>query len=125
MEYMVFLNGEKIGDTRLEYGDPPMGVVFGALVSDLVNYQFLKGYCTNHKIAVHYEDAEVELIGTGNIPRLLVMSVKGVEIEAQVQSISGSSLDGFQITLEGIGSELYHQLFIHHLLEYERRFPSL
>jgi hypothetical protein len=121
--YDILLDGKKIGTTRLEYADPPMGDVFGkADFFDIASvYEFLKDYCNKRKI--EYTDyPEDRLISTRAIPNLKVIDEEGVEIKGLGSHISGMDSDVYELTIEGIPHPFFGEQFPHHVKDYEERF---
>ncbi|MEP6668169.1 MAG: hypothetical protein ABJF10_03400 [Chthoniobacter sp.] len=125
--YRVRLNGEEIGTTALEKGDPPMGVVFGklSLRTPESPYHFFLNYCHAHGIKVNNAEAEHELIDTQVIPELRVYRADGVEISGQGCCISGFKDDGgYEITILGVPYPFYAEEFPHHCKAYEEQFKT-
>jgi hypothetical protein len=121
--YNIFLEGEKIGTTCLEYGDAPMGVVFGEILFiDMASpYEFFKAYCDRNKI--EYDAySEDKLISTRSISELSVYDVNEKEIKGETCYISGMDSDVYQIILEGVSYPFYEEEFPHHVKNYEDRF---
>jgi hypothetical protein len=121
--YNILLDGKRIGTTRLEYADPPMGVVFGK--ADFVDigsvYEFLKDYCNNREI--EFTDyLEDKLISTRTIPNLKVIDEGGIEIKGLGSYISGMDSDVYELTIEGIPYPFFGEQFPHHVKDYEERF---
>ena len=52
--YKILLNDKLFGTTKLEFGDPPMGVVFGQIdfAEKNIGYDFIKQYCTDNLIEI-------------------------------------------------------------------------
>jgi hypothetical protein len=121
--YNILLDGKRIGTTRLEYADPPMGVVFGK--ADFVDidsvYRFFKDYCNKREI--EYTDyPEDKLISTRTIPNLKVIDEGGIEIEGLGSHISGMDSDVYELTIVGIPYPFFGEQFPHHVKDYEERF---
>ncbi len=121
--YDILLDKKKIGTSRLEYADAPMGVVFGKIeFCDLnIGYDFIKEYCNSNKIELADDYPEDKLISTRTIESLSVVNENGLEIKGIGNQISGIDSDGFEITLEGISYPFYEEEFPHHVNDYESR----
>lgn len=122
--YLIKLDGEIIGKTKLEYGDPPMGVAFGKIITSdkIIDYQFIKSYCLKNKfkLADHYP--EEKFISTNTIEQLKVISPEGIEVEGIGNQISGMDTEGFEITIMGISYPFYEKEFPYLVKEYRERF---
>jgi hypothetical protein len=121
--YDILLDGKRIGTTRLEYADPPMGVVFGkADFFDIDSvYGFFKDYCNKREI--EYTDyPEDKLISTRTIPNLKVIDEGGIEIKGLGSHISGMDSDVYELTIEGIPYPFFAEQFPQHVKDYEERF---
>lgn len=116
--YKIFLDGKLIGTTKLEKADPPMGVVFGMIESEYVDYEFLKNYCQKNKIDFE-DDPDEEFISTRLIESLKVFSPEGVEIVGQGNSIEGMTNEGFEVYLLGVPYPFYEEEFPHHVNSYK------
>lgn len=120
--YTIFLDDKRIGTTRLEYADPPMGTVFGqANFLDLGSvYKFFKDYCTKNNIEfTDYPDDK--LIQTRTIPNLKVVDDEGIEIKGQGNQISGMDSNLYELTIEAIPYPFFGEQFSHHVKEYQER----
>ena len=89
--YRVELDGELLGETRLENADPPMGVVSGKVIfsTDECPYLLFRRYCAVHGIAVNQDDEEHALIDTQRIDGLKVLRWDGVGIEGGGGTVGG------------------------------------
>lgn len=125
-EYSIYLDSNKIGTTRLEKADAPMGVVFGEITfyKKEYNYDFIKSYCRDNNIELADDHPEDKLISTRTIPSLVIKSEKGVEIKGMGNQISGMDNDGFEISIEGIAYPFYEEEFPHHVNAYEKIFKK-
>lgn len=117
--YEILLNNEKIGSTKLEKADVPMGVVFGQIIfSDkLYCYSYLKEYCLNNNIDF-LDYSEDRFISTRNIPNLKVLNSDSREIKGMSCFIAGMDTDSFEITIEGIVYPFYEEEFPNHVKSY-------
>ncbi|MFI5406952.1 MAG: hypothetical protein ACHQ1D_10620 [Nitrososphaerales archaeon] len=121
--YNILLDEKIIGTTRLEYANPPMGVVFGqAHFVDIDSaYEFFKNYCNKNNIG--FKDyPEDKLFQTRTIPNLKVIDETGIEIKGQGNQISGMDSDVYELTIEGIPYPFFGEQFPHHVKDYEERF---
>ena len=84
--YSIFIENTLIGKTELEFGDPPMGVVFGKI--DFINinsgYDFFKEYCEKNEIEFEF-DSEGKFITTRYIPKLKIIDEENTEITSHTR----------------------------------------
>ena len=80
-EYTIFLGNDKLGTTRFEKSDAPMGVVFGEIAFTKMNigYDFIKEYCQSNGIELATDHPEDKLISTRTIKQLKVKNNLGIE----------------------------------------------
>ena len=125
-EYTIFLSNDKLGTTRLEKADAPMGVVFGEIAFTKMNigYDFIKEYCKSNGIELATDYPEDKLISTRTIKQLTVKNNLGIEIKGVGNQISGIDSDGFEITIEGIPYPFYEEEFPNHVKEYKEMFKE-
>ncbi|NME73033.1 hypothetical protein [Flammeovirga aprica] len=126
-EYSIYLDSKKIGTTRLEKADAPMGVAFGLIeFKDIESpYLFFKDYCTKNKITIITIDPEFEFIDTQVIPQLKVFRQDGLELKGEAGNfISGMKEEGYEISVLGIGYPFYEEEFPHHVKAYEEMFKK-
>lgn len=115
--YTVLLEGERIGTTLFEHGDPTMGVVHGRLILENIisGYDFFKAYC----VANHVEHTDITddriIITESKIHGLKVLNADGKEIKGLGEQISGMDSDTFQIDLLGIAHPFYAEEFPQHI----------
>jgi hypothetical protein len=64
--YKILLDDKLFGTTKLEFGDPPMGIVFGQINFEEKNicYDFFKQYCTDNLIEIQTDYPSDKLIST-------------------------------------------------------------
>lgn len=126
MEYSIHLGDQKLGTTKLEKADAPMGVVFGviAFTDQGIGYDFIKEYCIsmNYELADDYP--EDKLISTMTIDSLSVKNEKGIEIKGIGNQISGMDSDLFEVTLLGVPYPFYEEEFPHHVKAYNEMFKA-
>ena len=122
MKYIVKLDNIKIGESELEFADPPMGVVFGKLILDKTDsgFDLFKNYCVNKKIELT-EYPEDKLIMNFNISGLKIYNEIQNEIVGKI-SISGMDSDSFEITIFGIPYPFYEEEFPEHVKRYNEMF---
>lgn len=125
-EYSVYLDSNKIGTTKLEKADAPMGVVFGEIRFDEQkwNYDFIKAYCKAKNIKIADDYPEDKLISTRTIDSLVITNEQGVEIKGVGNQISGMDSEGYEISIEGIAYPFYEEEFPHHVKAYEEMFKE-
>ncbi len=123
--YTILLDGNKIGTSKLEYGDPPMGVVFGDIDfhEKPLTYDYFSVYCKNNGVKT-VEYPEDKLINTETIPKLKVVNETGLEIKSIGCYIEGMDSDGFRLNIIGIPEAIYKEEFPHHIKAYEEKFEN-
>lgn len=124
--YNILLDDKRIGTTKLEYGDPPMGVAFGEIsfIDITTPYDFFKSYCKANNI--EFTDcADDKFISTRTIPNLKIKDDKGNEIKGLGNNVVGMNTDPFELTIEGIPYPFYGDEFPHHVKAYEERLKRL
>ena len=125
-EYSIYLNDYKLGTTRLEKADAPMGVVFGVIsfTESNIGYDFIKEYCKSNRIELANDYPEDKLISTKSMKHLSIKNDFGIEIKGIGNQISGMDSDGFEISLEGIPHPFYEEEFPHHVKTYNEMFKE-
>ncbi len=107
--FLVIAGAEVIGFTRLESGDPPMGVAFGA-------------FFPNHRYAAFCK--ETPLLETG-VRAVVLQAPDGSvvpSVGSYVRDLSAELGDeGLEIEALGIPYPLYESLFSEHVKAYENR----
>src|SRR5688572_16880684 len=125
-EYAIFLDGEKIGTSFLEFGDAPMGVAFGKIYPIIKNfgYEFIRDYCFSNNMitADHYPNEKY--ISTRTIDSLKIFNEDGVEIEGECNQIRCGEDEICEISIEGIPYPFYEIEFPQHVEEYTKRFGN-
>ncbi|MCO6358475.1 hypothetical protein [Roseivirga pacifica] len=124
--YKILLDGEEIGTSKLEKADAPMGVVFGEIIFEKIewNYDSIKSYCLTNNIEIANDYPEDKLISTRTIDSLIIRNEKGVEIKGVGNQISGMDSEGFEISIEGIAYPFYEEEFPHHVKSYNEMFKE-
>lgn len=124
--YKILLNDKLFGTTKLEFGDPTMGVVFGQIdfAEKNIGYDFIKQYCTNNLIEIQTDYPKDKLISTGQIASLKVYNTENLELVGIGNSIEGLDSDNYTITILGLDSEIYEKEFPEQIAEYEQKFNS-
>ncbi len=119
--YKIFLEGNLIGETKLEKADASMGVVYGKITpfSEIISYSKLKAYCEKNEIGLIHNFPEEKLIGTSKIAEIKVLNENGIEIEGLGTHIEGMDKEGFEIHILGIAYPFYENEFPHHVKAYE------
>ena len=122
--YSIFLDNIRIGTSRLEKADAPMGVVFGLIdfVDSNIGYDFIKDYCINNHIDLVVDFPENKMISTRTIEGLRVINIDGIEIKGLGNQIDGMDDEGFEISIEGIPYPFYAKEFPNHVKENENRY---
>ena len=114
MRFEVKLNGETIGFSRLEGGDPPMGLAHGQFIPSPA-YRSVQQNCIEHGI-----NGVV-------LPGLTVYTDRGTSVGCsggvQIIDLSPELGDiGIQIHVNGIPYPLYAELFPQHVKAYKDQF---
>ncbi len=122
--YYILLDNKKIGTTKLEKADVPMGIVFGKvnLIDIDSGYDFFKTYCQTNNINIITDDPDDRFIITSNIPNLKVINQSGAEIKGQGTNIEGMDTDVFEITILGVPHPFYEKEFPLHVKYYNELF---
>lgn len=125
--YKILLDDKLLGTTKLEFGDPPMGVVFGQINFTEINvgYDFIKKYCIDNLIDIQTDYPNDKLITTGQIEKLKIYNSENLELVCLGNNIEGMDSDSFTITLLGLDSDVYEKEFPEHIKEYENKFTNL
>lgn len=126
MEYSIHIGEIKLGSTKLEKADAPMGVVFGDIIfaEQNMGYDFIKNHCESMNIELATDFPEDKLISTMTIDNLIVTNEKGIEIKGVGNQISGMDSDVYEITLLGIPYPFYEEEFPHHVKAYNEKFKE-
>jgi hypothetical protein len=122
--YKILLDDKLLGTTKLEFGDPPMGVVFGQInfAEKSFGYASIKKYCIDNSIEIQTDYPNDKLISTGHIAKLKVYNSENLELVGIGNNIEGMDSDNYTITILGLESEVYEKEFPEHILDYEQRF---
>jgi hypothetical protein len=125
-EYIVELDGKRIGTTALEKYDAPMGVVLGAikLEGHPSGYDLFKRHCATHGLEVD-DQPDVRCLMTQFMPGIRVLSPEGTEIKGAGITVNGFDDDGWEISILGIPYPFYGAEFPHHVRAYEEHFKRL
>ncbi|MBB5621050.1 hypothetical protein HDE69_002103 [Pedobacter cryoconitis] len=124
--YDILLDNIKIGTTRLEKADVPMGVVFGEirLADGISGYDLFKTYCLTNRIEIINDYPHDRFIGTSNIPGIKVVDNNSAEIKGQVINIEGMDNNIFEVIISGIPYPLFEAEFLHHVKSYKNKFED-
>jgi len=124
--YNIFLDNVKIGTTRFEKADAPMGVVFGLInfIYSKMGYDFIKDYCNKKQIDLVSDYPDDKLISTRTIDGLKVVNNEGVEIKGLGNQIDGMDSEGFEISIEGIPYPFFGEEFPNHVKDYENMYKD-
>lgn len=124
--YKILLDDKLLGTTKLEFGDPPMGVVFGQInfIENNIGYDFIKEYCIDNLIKIQTDYPTDKLIITGQIEKLKIYNTENIELVGVGNNIDGMDIDSYTITILGIDSEVYEKEFPEHIAEYEQKFKN-
>ncbi len=116
-QYNIELAGQQIGTTKLEFADPPMGVVHGKIKFSISEspFQLVSSHCVQNGIKLNTYDLTCKLIDTQIIPGLKIFKPGGTELKARGSSIAGMDPNDFHIEVYGIP---------HQIMESEFRFQA-
>lgn len=118
--FEIQADGKVIGWTVFEFGDPPMGAVFGRFVPVEAFAEFVA------KTPVSGASTGLFRSWSG----LIAVTADGVVLDGVTVAVSlvePTSMEGgadIEVSAEAIPYPLYEKLFAHHVAEYEARFPS-
>ena len=124
--YKILLDDKLLGTTNLEFGDPPMGIVFGQIIFAESNfgYDFFKQYCIDNSIELQTDYPNDKLISTRQIEKLKIYNSENIEIVGVGNNVEGMDSDIYTLTILGIDSETYKLEFPNHIAEYEQKFNN-
>jgi hypothetical protein len=124
MIYSILIGDYKLGTTKFEKADAPMGVVFGNIVFEDKNigYNYIKDYCISNEIDLVSDFPKDKVISTRTIHKLKIINESGIEIKYIGNQISGMDEDKFEISLEGVPYPFYEKEFPHHVKHYNEMF---
>lgn len=122
--YKILLDEKLFGATKLEFGDPTMGIVFGQIffAENNIGYDFIKKYCIDNLIEIQTDYPNDKLISTGQIENLKIYNPENNEIIGLGNNLEGMDSDSYTITILGLDSEVYKKEFPEHIAEYEQKF---
>ena len=103
-EFRIYSGATLVGTTRLEYGDPPMGVAFGRFTPG-AGYAAIQAECQSN----HQDQTNLKLSAV--TPNGETISCSGVAI------LEGSG--DIEVSVLGIAHPEYEKLFPHHVSQYE------
>lgn len=124
-EYIIELDGQRIGTTALEKHDAPMGVVLGTirLEGHASGYDLFKRHCATHGVEVD-DQPDVRCLITQFMTGVRVLSPEGAEIKGTGITVSGFDDDEWEISVLGIPYPFYGTEFPHHVKAYEEQFKA-
>jgi hypothetical protein len=112
--YAVYSKGVLVGHSRLEHGDPPMGVAFGEFTPNEA-YREIQSECTTD----HADQTALELS---------VQTESGIEISCAGVAIldySGENDEPYaEVNVLGITYPRYEELFPDHVARYDQLFAK-
>lgn len=119
--YLIELNGLKIGTTKLESADVPMGVLHGKINFENVvsPYNLFKNHCEKYGVTINQIDEKHKFIDTQIIPELKIYLENGEELEGLGGAICGMERDDdIEIQFSGVDYKIMKTEFVHHYFEY-------
>ena len=105
--YSVFFRGKLVGTTALEYGDPPMGVVYGAI----------KLNCTSSKESSFLEEL-------GAVVESGIHCIRDSTLRVVGESGNAIPHEGCQVTFEPLSGEAEVELVAIPYPAYRNLFPE-
>jgi hypothetical protein len=122
--YKILLDNKILGTTKLEFGDPLMGIVFGQIyfAERNMGYNFIRQYCIDNSIEIQTDYPNDKLISTGQIKKLKIYNPDNIELVGFGNNIEGMDSDSYTLTIHGLDSEIYEQEFPEHIAEYKQKF---
>ncbi|PHQ28505.1 hypothetical protein CJ305_14525 [Leeuwenhoekiella nanhaiensis] len=116
----MYLDATKIGTTRFEYADVPMGVLNGKI--NFLNiespYALFRNHCKRHKVQINEDEPMYKFIDTIVIHQLKVYFENGIELTGWGAAITGMDSEEYEIQFGGISPELMQREFKHYYDEY-------
>ena len=124
--YKILLDEKLFGTTKLEFGDPTMGIVFGQIffAEKNIGYDFIKKYCIDKLIEIQSDYPIDKIISTGLIGKLKIYNSENIELVGLESNIEGMDNDSYTITVFNINSEGYKKEFQEHIAEFEQKFDN-
>ena len=124
--YKILLDEKLFGTTKLGFGDPTMGIVFGQVffAEKNIGYDFIKKYCIDNLIEIQSDYPIDKIITTGQIGKLKIYNSENIELVGLEINIDGMDNDSYTITIFNIDSEVYKKEFQEHIAEYEQKFDK-
>jgi hypothetical protein len=113
--FSILHNGQVIGWSALEYGDPPMGVAFGQFIASDAFDGFLSevdGVALGSTGALHWSGFALVEAAFGPVP------CEGIDL---TRFVSDSGIE-LEVTALGVPYPHYATLFPHHVKDYETQF---
>lgn len=100
MNYNIFLDNIKIGISKLDKADAPIGVVFGEItfIQAKSHCEFFSNYCKKKSIKVD-ENINDKFINTNYIPNLKVYNENHLEINGNGCYVIGMDSEEFEINI--------------------------
>ncbi len=125
-KYKILLDDKLFGTKKLEFGDLPMGIVFGQVNFDnkSIGYDYIKQCCIDNLIEIQTDCPNDNLISTGQIENLKVYNSENYELVGIGNIIEGMDSEKYTITILGLESEVYEREFPEHIAEYKQKFNS-
>ncbi|MGC5702937.1 hypothetical protein J4P02_22280 [Pseudomonas sp. NFXW11] len=115
LRFEVFSNGQPIGWSDLELGDPPMGVAFGVFVPGPGYFSIQEQVRASTQHDQRHFNFRVRMVG-------------GEEIRASGASIADYSADcgadAMELVVLGIEYPAYGEIFPEHVERYKRQFDA-
>ncbi|MBK8426541.1 MAG: hypothetical protein IPL27_11475 [Lewinellaceae bacterium] len=86
--YNILLDDNKIGTTKLEHADPPMGVVMGQIhfINISSGYDFIKTYCLANHIEINTDYPDDRFISTFDMEKLKVVDQMVLKLRDKEQT---------------------------------------
>lgn len=125
-EYLVYIDSKKIGTTRLEKADAPMGVAFGEIQfsHEELGYEYLLSYCKEKNVLITEYPEDKFFQTHESIESLKIIDAAGIEIKGVGNQLSVIKDETYEISIQGIPYPFYEEEFPHHVKAYNEMFKE-
>jgi hypothetical protein len=111
-KYAIFFDGKLVGRSRLEHGDPPMGIVSGIFYPE-ANYENVK-----HLISIKSQNQHSKILFTvRHFLKPAEFASEGAVLDRDLLSQAD-----LEVVLHAVDQVTYNEWFSEHVTEYKDRF---